>query len=446
MEIRPQLGPQENFLACDADIVIYGGSAGSGKSYALLLEPLHYITSVEGFGAVIFRRTSPQIRAEGGLWDESQKIYPLVGATQKETTLEWSFPEFENTLKFAHMEHEKHRYDWQGSQICYIGFDELTHFTEKQFWYMLSRNRSMCGIRPYIRATCNPDADHWLRNFLDWWIDPNTGFPISERGGVIRWFIRDGNEIIWKDTKSEFKGELIPKSVTFIPAKLTDNPILMKQDPSYLSNLKALPYVERMKLLEGNWNVRPSAGMYFQRSWFRVISPFDYSLLEAVRFWDRAASEKSEADYTVGLLMAKIKSERYAIIDVARIQGSPAQVETLITRTANQDPPNVKIRTEEEGGASGKESTHRYAKLLAGHDFKGIRPRKDKIKRAEAVSSAAENGLIDIVSSNWNLNFFNEVENFPEGAHDDQVDALSGAFNSLANASDPSRLIRMATR
>src|SRR5436305_14925946 len=71
-----------------------------------------------------------------------------------------------------------------------VCFDELTHFTAHQFFYMVSRNRSTCGVRPYIRATCNPDADSWVADFLAWWIDPQTGLPIPERAGVLRYYIR----------------------------------------------------------------------------------------------------------------------------------------------------------------------------------------------------------------------------------------------------------------
>ncbi len=66
------------------------------------------------------------------------------------------------------MEHEKNCYDWQGTEIAYLGFDELTHFTEKQFYYLLSRNRSVSGVKPYVRATCNPDADSWVAKLIDW--------------------------------------------------------------------------------------------------------------------------------------------------------------------------------------------------------------------------------------------------------------------------------------
>jgi hypothetical protein len=84
---------------------------------------------------------------------------------------------------------------WQGSQICFIGFDELTHFSKYQFFYMLSRNRSICGVKPYIRATTNPESDSWVAEFISWWIDQDTGYPIKERSGKKRYFIRIGDDI-----------------------------------------------------------------------------------------------------------------------------------------------------------------------------------------------------------------------------------------------------------
>ena len=99
----------------------------------MLLEPLRHI-DVKNFGAVFFRRTSPQIRSEGGLWDASQKLYNLIsGGKPKESVLEWQF-EKDVKIKFSHLEHEKNIYDWQGSEIPLICFDELTHFTKKMFF------------------------------------------------------------------------------------------------------------------------------------------------------------------------------------------------------------------------------------------------------------------------------------------------------------------------
>jgi hypothetical protein len=188
--IGPQPGPQQTFLCSAADIAIYGGAAGGGKTFAELLEPLRHVGNKD-FGAVIFRRTTPQITNEGALWDESLKLYPLLGAKPNQGDLYWTFPSG-STVSFKHLEHDKTVLNWQGSQIPLICFDELTHFTQKQFWYMVSRNRSMCGVRPYIGATCNPDADSWVAE-LTWWINQETGYPIPVRAGMLRWFIRIGD-------------------------------------------------------------------------------------------------------------------------------------------------------------------------------------------------------------------------------------------------------------
>src|SRR5699024_3011847 len=173
--IRPQEGYQMMALSSSADIVIGGGAAGVGKTFSLLLEPIRNI-SVPNFGAVFFRRTSPQIRNEGGLWDASQKIYnSLSGANPKETLLEYHLHD-NVKIKFSHIEYEKNKFDWQGSDILLICFDELPHFTESMFFYLLSRNRSTCGVKPYVRATCNPDPDSWVAELIEWWIGEN-GFP-----------------------------------------------------------------------------------------------------------------------------------------------------------------------------------------------------------------------------------------------------------------------------
>ena len=166
--ISAQAGPQTEFLQTAADMCIYGGAAGGGKTVGLILEPLRYVGRVPGFTAVFFRRTTPQITNPGGLWDESLNFYPRLGGTPYLRAQEWRWPRG-GKIKFSHLQLATSVYDWQGAQITLICFDELTHFTAHQFFYLLSRNRSTCGVRPYIRATCNPDAD--------------SGSPSSWHGG-----------------------------------------------------------------------------------------------------------------------------------------------------------------------------------------------------------------------------------------------------------------------
>src|SRR5919202_750716 len=269
-EIRPQEGYQEAYLSSPADIVIGGGSAGAGKTYSLLLESIRHIR-VPGFGGVIFRRTTPQITNEGGLWDTATSLYPLLGGRSKRSVLTWVF-QHENKIKFSHLEYEDSTLDWQGTQIPFIGFDELTHFTKYQFFYLLGRNRSTCGVKPYVRATCNPDPDSWVAAFLEWWIDQETGFPIPERVGKLRYFTQDAGTIVWGDSYEEViakcphifsQAELqnidpkdLVKSVTFIPGSIYENKKLLTVNPQYLGNLLAQDEAEQMKLLKGNWKVR----------------------------------------------------------------------------------------------------------------------------------------------------------------------------------------------
>jgi hypothetical protein len=268
--VQPQQGYQLKALSSSADIVIGGGSAGVGKTFVLLLEFLRHINN-PNWGGVIFRRTSPQIRNEGGLWDTSMKIYPNVGAQPRESFLEWQFPKG-SKLKFSHLEYEKNVLDWQGSQIPFIGFDELTHFSERMFFYLLSRNRSTCGVKPYVRATCNPDPESWVAKLIEWWIDSETGFPVPERNGVIRYFIKNGDSYIWGDSVNEvvekswhFLEELVDasgvsprdfvKSITFVSGSVYENRELLTVNPGYLANLLSQDEQTQAQLLKGNWKV-----------------------------------------------------------------------------------------------------------------------------------------------------------------------------------------------
>jgi len=436
IEIRPQPGPQEDFLSTPADIAIYGGAAGGGKTYGLLLEPLRHM-AVKGFGGVIFRRLTTQIRNEGGLWDESSKIYPGVGGEPRETYLEWRFGPHGNSLKFAHLEYEKDVHSWQGAQIPFIGFDELCLFTKKQFWYLLSRNRSMCGVRPYVRATCNPDADSWVAEFIGWWIDQETGLPIPERSGVLRWMVRVDDTIVWGDSREELAErypDLPPLSVTFIPATLADNRILEAKDPEYRGKLMALSYVERERLLHGNWMVKPAAGTVFNREWFEIVDRAPASA-NHVRFWDMAATKpkgSATPDYTVGLHLSE-SGGTYYIEDVHRIRENPGETEDQRGAVAQDDGANVRIREEQEPGSSGKRVIDTCARTtFRGYNYRGVPSTGSKLIRAKPAATAAFNGLIKIVRGPWNEALLNELHAFPDGPNDDQADGLSGAFNDCA--------------
>jgi len=475
--LQPQPGPQTKFAQCQADIAIFGGAAGGGKSYALIMEPMRNVYRSGKYAAVIFRRTTPSITHPGSLWDTSSEIYGQTpGARQYESApLHWEWdggPDWEAGAKvqFSHLEHEKTVRDWHGSQIPFIGFDELTEFTQYQFWYMLSRNRSTSGVKPYMRCTCNADADSWVAELIAWWIDQETGFPIKERDGVVRYFIRIGDELKWADTVDELtperlgiprftedgkENQYLVKSLTFIAANVYDNKILMATNPEYMGSLLSLPKVERERLLGGNWKIKPAAGLHFNRSWVEVIDRNAVPTgLTWKRGWDLAATEKTQVndpDFTTCTLIGKdtVGSDPFTYVaDHQYAQESSFKVEKRMKNVASQDGPDVEQNFPQDPGAAGKTDVTHKKQLLDGYTSASSTEKGDKIKRFGPFSSQAEAGFVkvvrdyDIVDGQkvfwsghaWNERWFQQLEAFPDGGHDDDVDSTSRAFNAFINA------------
>jgi predicted phage terminase large subunit-like protein len=329
-------------------------------------------------------------------------------------------------------------------------FDELTHFDEVVFWYMLSRLRSTCGVKPYLRATCNPEVTSWVRDLISWWVDERTGFPIPERGGVVRWFVRTGDKITWGSSKDDpaFLGQE-PLSFTFIPAKVTDNPALLTKDPDYLTKLRNLPAYERATLLEGNWNVRLTKGMIFQRERFGVLPAVPADVVKWVRYWDRGATEPSAAnpdpDATSGTLMGRRANGRVVVAHECNLKVTPHRVLEGIKNLAAQDPEGTEVWLEQDPGQAGVAEISYLSINLAGFDVRANKVTTSKLTRAKPFASQVELGNVDIVKGPWNEAYLQELEAFvdedavdpPPGYHDDRVDSSSGAYNALMSAPNP---------
>lgn len=453
--LAPQKGPQEMFLATSADICVYGGAAGGGKTFGLLLEPLRHKNN-KNFNAVIFRRDYTQVTAPGGLWDSSRKVYSQVKGSYplKTPKLHWTFSSGA-TVNFAHLGSDDDCEGWQGSQITMLGFDELTHFSEYQFFYMLSRNRTDSGVAPYVRATCNPDADSWVAEFISWWIDQETGYPIPERSGKVRWMVRLNEVLYWFDSKNEAiaaamengmefqEASTMPKSVTFIASTLQDNKILMKNDPGYLANLQALALVERERLLKGNWKIKAAAGLMFKRTKVNMLENLPTDVIVWARGWDLAATsedEKGDPAYTASVLIGKRKNGRYIVADVINQRSDSAEVRELIKMTCAADRAKygrVTTRLPQDPGQAGKAQAVSFLKFLAGFIVKILQESGDKVTRAEPFSAqwlgleGMDKGNVDVLIADWNEMYFNQLENFPQSKFKDMVDASSSAFSEV---------------
>ena len=239
-------GPQTDFLAAPERDVLYGGAAGGGKSYAMLIDPLRFAHRA-AHRALILRRSMPELRE---LIDKSRELYPKAfpGCKYKEVEKLWNFPSGAK-VEFGFLERDADVYRYQGQAYSWIGFDEITHLPTEFGWnYLASRLRTTDPeISTYMRCTANPGGvgATWVKKR---YVDP---YPPNE----------------------SFTGEdnLTRK---FIPARLDDNPYLAK-DGRYEEMLMALPPTQRKQLLEGNWDVNEGAAFTEFEQDVHVITPFE---------------------------------------------------------------------------------------------------------------------------------------------------------------------------
>lgn len=392
------------FLLLETEEAFFGGAGGGGKSSALLMAALQYVDT-PGYAALLLRRTFADLAQPGALMSRAQEWLSGTQARWRDENKTWRFPSGA-TLTFGYLETEADKYRYQGLQLQYIGWDELTQFSESQYRYLFGWLRRLEGadVPLRVRAASNP-------------------------GGL-------GHDWV----KQRFITEGMAEGRPFIPAKYGDNPHLDQQ--AYAHSLAQLDPITRRQIMDGDWTAR-AGGSKFRREWFEVvdIAPAD---CRWARYWDLAATEPkrgSDPDWTAGCKLGLTKAGTLYIADLRRMRGTPQAVEALIKQTAALDGKAVPIHMEQEPGASGVNTIAYYRRVLMGWPFYGERATGSKEERANPVSSQAEAGNIKLVRGPWIGAFLDEIEAFPGGSHEDQVDALSGAFAVLTKEPERAQIV-----
>lgn len=414
---RPNPGPQTRFLATTADEALYGGAAGGGKSEAATILPLRWIGN-GAFRGLVLRRETPQLR---DLIDKAHRYYPALGATFNMFTGTWTFPSGARVW-FTHCEHEDDVQRFDGHEFHLVVFDELTHFTERQYRGIRARIRGTDPTLPRrSRATTNPGGDghEWVKQRFGAWLDKATRSPAAP--GEPRWY--RGDEEVSRGTPWAL-------SRTFIPAQLADNP---RVGPEYRAQLLDLDPVRRAQLLEGDWDAAYGEGKLFHRDWWVYLDAAP-AVRRRWRAWDFGAT--TDGDATVGVLLGDRGPgtvPRWVVLDVVTLRAPPHEVRALVRATAERDGRDCGISVPQDPGQAGVEQAQSYARDLAGYTVRTRRPTGDKTVRAGPFSAQAGARNVAVLRAAWTPAYVAELHAFPDGTHDDAVDASADAFAELSS-------------
>jgi predicted phage terminase large subunit-like protein len=254
-------------------------------------------------------------------------------------------------------------------------------------------------MRPFARGATNPEPN-WVKDLIRWWLT-DDGYADPKKSGVIRWLYRYDDYCYWFDTQADAYADLRdkglsqhihPMSFTFIPSKLDDNQILLQNDPSYYSKLSSLPTIERKRLLEGNWFVKPT-GKVFKPDDFQIYALLPDELDVKILTIDTAQNTKSANDYTVCQCWGR-KFNRAYLINQMRGKFDFSMQEQIIYNMYLQEKPNWVLI---EHAANGLPLFQNLRKK--GVPIMTITRKKDKYQRAMEVQGYVQSGFVYIKPS-----------------------------------------------
>lgn len=458
---------QHDFMWSSADITVFGGAAGSGKSHIGICRFVQFLQEPEYIGYVV-RKTAASLK--GGLFEVAKKIFKHVEPKVKINLNEMSFT-FPSGCRiyFKGLDGQASMDYFQGQEISGLMIDEATHVTFDEVSWVLTRMRTRSSIKPTAWLTCNPDPDSFLLDWIDWYLYPKKtyvtegditydvgGRPDPEKNGVVRYYYVIDGKYVWNTDKDElmetYKDSIedgqIPMSLRFIGATYKDNPMLSLK---YVSDLLNKTRIEKERLVFGSWYARPEGAGFWSNEWCRKLESFppdddpDDEIIKRVRCWDLAYTEphegNSDPDYTVGVLMAQSKKGYYIVEHVVRQQLSVGKLYKYIADVALKDCDMYGVIPQilPEDPASGKATFAFAREYLMSSGVPAVSKvsgsnQRNKVERFKNFAAASENQAVYIMKAEWNDVYFTELEAF-DGTrnvrHDDMVDATSDAFNTL---------------
>lgn len=462
---------QLKFLQSEQKVVFFGGGVGGSKTTAILLDNLQGVHDPAYF-SVFFRTSLTELETD--LWPKTIRMYERY---LKDANGKWigkahisehkkiiTWPSGART-RFSYLANEKDLKAWYGSEITKIYLDEAQYRTEAQFYLLLTRNRSMAKCVHGVRCTMNPDNKHfiyeWVKPFLD-----DEGYPIQEYSGRTRYWVRAGIELItgWDEEEVKLRTGKNPQTYTYIPATLEDNVELLKNLPEYRDSVSNQSESERKRLLLGCWASAEDTGLYFKRAWVAEVLNKDVPKdCVWVRGYDIGYSEPTpeypKPDYTASVLMGKDRLGNIYIRGgfceefkdpeteiYGQFRKKIGDRDRTMLAQARYDSNRVYIGLPREN-ASGKEIYQSKIKLFSSEGFTVKQDpsgsNTNKLMKFESFASAAECGIVNIVTDTFNnkqtlehfyesLEYFDPNKKSNSSRKDDIPDATATAYNILA--------------
>lgn len=496
-------GPQYFAYSSTADIIGFGGAAGGGKSFFAYTKPwIRGWTDEPTWQGVYFRCSLPDLRRS--VWRHARVFGQRVGAGVRNQPLQLTAPsgaalDFFGIERLGDIEEK-----FDGAELPYVVFDEAQHYEEACPRFFFTRQRSIAGCRSQLVLTFNPGGrgHSWLFRWFAPWLDPAFKSPAKryekryffdswdDRGEpVFQWTTPDG-QLVRPDSPPPTPGQL-PRSITFIGARLEDNPALTEADPTYENRMRGTDRVTYEQKRHGNFLIRHTIGTTFSRDMFRIVTGrVPESLVRRrIRFWDRAGTEGA-GDHTSGVLMALLNDPAtgaplYVIEDVISLQwsvdkvvdlmfaiagaaeartrleqklraagqwNSPKSVLTLVNTPTGwalpKDPPGTILAQEVPPSDAGLEQVANFLKEARrlGLQARALHTSERGSKKGDGVNIAhrmqplavdAQNGRVQLLAGPWNARFLDRMQSFDGkdngGLPDDDPDAATGAHQLLAD-------------